>query len=82
MSNKSNKKIIESMGDYGGVVVNDTNEHTGNFCAISALTSCTITAVGNVSGLTAIDVSAGQVVPGLFTSVTLGAGTAILYYQG
>lgn len=79
MSNSSNDAILNSMGEKGGKVVTAAAS-TGKYCCIVAITDIVITSVvGNITGISSLTVSAGGVLPGYFTTVTLASGTAILY---
>ena len=74
-----------SLGNYGGVCSGAATitPATGFvFQAIQVLADCTITAVGNVSGITAKSLLAGTVVLGRYTSVTIGAGGLVICYYG
>jgi hypothetical protein len=71
-------------GQKGGVLITDTNAHTGNFMAIAALdVDAVISAMTLASGWTGSMV--GQIIPAGtsivigFTSVTLSSGSAIAY---
>jgi hypothetical protein len=79
----------ESVGGKGFDVISDTNEHTptgGNcYCAIHFLASSVVAAFevdesapvdGTIAGVT---FSAGTVIYGKFTSITLTSGTCIAY---
>lgn len=68
-----------AMGVLGGKVVG-TGTYTGVYCAIKALEDIVITATGNISDLEDVTVLGGDHVPGVFTSVTVTSGNAILYY--
>lgn len=84
--NTEKGSVIASMGGYGGEVIDDTDAHTPtspyNYVAIQAIEDSTITAVGDIDGLSAISVSAGFVIYGTFTSITLGSGSVIAYLGG
>lgn len=78
ISEKAN--IKGSMGGYGGEI-QSTGTHNGNYCAIKALETSTVTVTGNISGFTSIPILGGDCVPGEFTSVTVTSGKVILYYS-
>lgn len=79
----SNSNVVpvldrEAMGKNGGVVIADTNAHTGTFTAILVVSEAVVTAVGDIT-ITALTVPAGIVIPGEFTSITLASGSIIAY---
>lgn len=65
-------------GTNGGVVISDTEAHTGSFTSILVTSDAVITAVGNIT-ITALSVSAGVKITGSFTSITLASGSVIAY---
>lgn len=73
-----------SMGNKGGKYISNTNATTPDtgyvFNAIQVVTDCVITCVGNITGITAVAVKAGNVVYGRYTSITLASGSVIAYY--
>jgi hypothetical protein len=71
--------IDSYLGKKGGLYVSDTSAHTGIFTGILVITDASVTAVGNITGLTTAAVKQNTYIPGVFTSVTLGSGTCILF---
>lgn len=75
------------LGLNGGIYVNDTAAHTGNFFAIQATEetvlaaqSSNITNLDDIcTGQDATALAAGTVIYGNFTSVTLTSGAVIAY---
>lgn len=65
-------------GQYGGLYINDTDAHTGNFGKIQVTSNCSITTVGNIT-LTAATLPVGSIIYGIFTSITLGSGSVLAY---
>jgi hypothetical protein len=92
-NNERNIAIFAEMaaGGMGFDVINDTNEHIGNYYKILPVTPITFgnvdyyrsTEVGGYSGgaLSGITVPAGVPVLGDFVSVTLSNGTALAYFM-
>ena len=73
-------------GFKGGIIITDTNAHTGRFAKITYLTDSTVTLVStNVtkngsSTVSGIALKAGTEIEGIFTSVTqTSAGSVIAY---
>lgn len=68
-------------GLEGSEVISDTEEHTGNFIRLKALTDCEIAAI-TTTMLTGNDI-VGEVIPESdsldvhFTAITLASGTAV-----
>lgn len=62
----------------GGIHIDDTDAHTGNFYCIHFLEDSEVTTVGNLE-LTSVAISANEKIYGLFTSVQLVSGSAICY---
>jgi hypothetical protein len=84
---KTEKGCLQaSLGGFGGAYISDTNEHTPEtgyvFVAIQALTDSVVTAVGNITGVTAITIPAGFVFYGEYTSITLASGSVFAYQGG
>lgn len=74
--------INQQSGDLGGQYASSgtLTPDTGYiFFAIQAIADSVITAVGNVSGITNLSISAGTVIYGRFTSVEVVSGGAIIY---
>mgnify|MGYP003406786482 CR=1 FL=1 len=83
----SEKGVINSsMGNHGGKYITNTSVNTPTspyvFNAIQVVTDCVITCVGNITGLTSVSLSAGSVIYGRYTSITLASGSVIAYYGG
>lgn len=89
---KLNRVEVAALGLKGMTIITDALAHTPTapangttpaFCAIQAITNITISALAgsNITGAIGptTTVSAGTIIPGFFTSVTLGSGTAIAY---
>ena len=82
-------KVINQMGQNGGVYVTGTSATPGNFCAIQALEATVIASltaaayetdkVALTGTLTAIPVPAGVTIYGYFTGFTLTSGKVIAY---
>ena len=73
-------------GFKGGIIITDTNAHTGRFAKITCLTDSTVTLVStNVTKngsttVSGIALKAGTEIEGIFTSVTqTSAGSVIAY---
>jgi len=81
--------ILTSMGQKGSVLVTDTTAITGAFRTIQVITDCTFTTLtsditknGIVTASTGADfgtLTAGTVIYGKFTAITLATGKVILY---
>lgn len=73
-----------SLGQNGGKYITGTGATTPDsgyfFTAIQVITDCSITAVGNITGITAASISAGTIIYGNYTSITLASGSVIAYY--
>ena len=72
-------------GQGGGVVIDDTNLHTGNFRWIQVIVDCEINTIvssniSNAAGFAALTVPAGVGIGGMFTSIALDTGVVIAYY--
>lgn len=66
---------------YGSLPITDTSAHTGKFQRIIALTTASVTAVGNPT-LTTLSIPAGtEGIRGRWTSITLASGTVIAEYS-
>jgi len=78
-----------SLGQLGSEIIDDTEEHTGDFGIIYALQSCvigTLVTANKANGdpimrgtLTSIPLPAGAALYGRFTSITLSSGYAFAY---
>lgn len=82
MSNQANELIAASMGQFGGVYSGPATKTPASgfvFVAFKVLTTAVVTCTGNISGLTAIEIPAGETIPGRFTSVEIVSGSVILY---
>ena len=74
------------MSDYysiGFEYISDTAAHTGRFCKLYALADAVINTatIENASGnsFSAVPLSAGDEIEGIFTSVTLTSGKVVAY---
>ncbi len=68
----------------GGIFINDTSAHTGDFMSIMAVGDAAAvissTSVSNITDFDAdITISAGQTLYGRFDSVTLASGEVVAY---
>lgn len=70
--------LSEMFAVEGGIHINDTDAHTGNFFCIHFLEDSEVTTVGNLT-LSTVAISANEKIYGLFTSVQLASGSAICY---
>jgi len=81
MGDYRNEKMVT--GGYGGKYISTTAATTPDtgfvFVAIQVIADCSITLVGNITGITTASVDAGQVIYGRYTSVTLASGKVIAY---
>ena len=72
-----------SMGQSGGKYIANTDATTPEtgytFVAIQAIEDAVVTLVGNITGITSVTLSAGSVIYGRYTSVTLASGKVIAY---
>ena len=72
-----------TIGGYGGKYVATTDATTPSsgysFIAIQVITDCSITLVGNITGITTVALPAGTIVYGRYTSLTLASGSVIAY---
>jgi hypothetical protein len=71
------------MGQEGGKFIDTTNATTPTagyvFVAVQALEDSVVTVAGNITGITGVTLSQGQVLYGRYTSVTLASGAVIAY---
>lgn len=72
------KKVANmSVGNYSGKYVSNTASTTPAtgyiFNAIQVITDCELTAAGNITGLTSVSLTAGTVIYGRYTSITLAS---------
>lgn len=77
-----NANISNALGASGAVYITDTNAHTGNFRAITALEATVIATLvaGNWEGtLTSVPLPAGCTIGGAFTSIDLASGKVVAY---
>ena len=84
MSESRTTELLETtIGTLGGQYIADTDATvpaTGyKFVAIQVITDCVITLVGNITGITTTALSAGAIVYGRYTSLTLASGSVIAY---
>lgn len=86
MPKTPNGNLKAALGGYGGSYIEDTEEHIPSgaykFIAIQALTDSVITAVGNITGVTAITIPAGFIFYGEYESITLASGSVFAYQGG
>lgn len=77
-----NVNISNNLGAEGGLYITDTNAHTGEFRAITALEATVIAElIGNTEGTTtSVPVPSGATIWGKFTSIDLASGKVIAYY--
>ena len=79
--------VIESsnlaFGQVGSILIDDTDAHTGPYCAITALTDavvdtseCDMSWIDDVADFT---IPKGVTIYGLFESIELDSGTIIAY---
>jgi hypothetical protein len=67
-------------GEPGSNYYADTSAHTGDWCAIQALTTATFTAfASNCAGASAFTLPAGATIYGIISGFTLSVGTVIAY---
>lgn len=75
-----------SMGQYGGLIINDTDNYTPlppyNFIGFIALEDSVITATGSISNFNSITIKEGMSIPGVFTNLQLSSGSIIAFYGG
>ena len=86
MSQARTTELLEtSIGSLGGQYITDcvtdaTTPATGfKFVAIQVITDCSITLVGNITGITTTGITAGTIIYGRYTSLTLASGSVIAY---
>lgn len=72
-----------TIGGYGGKYITGTDATTPSagysFIAIQVISDCSITLVGNITGITTVSLSAGTIIYGRYTSCTLASGSVIAY---
>jgi hypothetical protein len=77
------KNVLDaSMGNLGATysgAATITPASTYIFNAIQVITNAVITCVGNPSGITSVTLTAGTIIYGRFTSITIASGTVIAY---
>jgi hypothetical protein len=73
-----------SVANFGGKYISSTDATTPStgyvFNAIQVITDCVITCVGNITGITSVSLTAGTIIYGRYTSITLSSGSVIAYY--
>lgn len=84
MSQARTTEILnESIGGYGGKYIATTDATTPatgyNFVAVQVIADAVITLVGDITGITTVTVTAGQVIYGRYSSITLASGSVIAY---
>lgn len=66
-------------------LVADTNEHTGPFCAITALTTAVVDVsecdMSFIDGVADFTITAGTTIYGKFASIELDSGSVLAYYD-
>jgi hypothetical protein len=74
------------MGYYpAGIIITDTNAHTGRFGKIHCLSNATVSLVSDnltengSSTISAIEMKSSSEIEGIITSITLASGTVIAY---
>lgn len=80
--NQPSQYVINQKGEAGGVYINDTVAHPGNFDGFLAVTACVIAAMtsAKLTGpLAGMNVPAGVKLNAPFSSITLTSGTGIAY---
>lgn len=78
----TNDYIRAAIGEHGGTRFADTDAHTGgDWLAIQVLTDATFdTLTGNLAGtVTGVTYTAGTILFGVFTALTLSGGSVIAY---
>jgi len=68
----------------GGLFIDDTSDHAGNFKAIQGVSSANLdvsSCVSNIEELADFTIPDGAVVYGSWTQVSLNSGTCIAYYK-
>ena len=83
MSDSRRNNTLE-MSHQGGVVINDTTATTGNFGAIQVINDAVLSALTapeytNSADLLSITISAGTVLYGRFTAITLTSGVVVAH---
>ena len=69
-----------------GLIITDTNAHTGRFGKVHCLTDAEATLVAEnltengSSTISSIDMKSSSEIEGIITSITLASGTVIAYY--
>lgn len=78
--------LSKTMGSNTRVkLVADTNEHTGPFCAITALTDAAVDVsecdMSFIEGVADFTITAGTTIYGKFESIELDSGSVLAYYD-
>lgn len=78
--------LSKTMGSNTRVkLVADTNEHTGPFCAITALTTAVVDVsecdMSFIEGVDDFTITAGTTIYGKFESIELDSGSVLAYYD-
>jgi hypothetical protein len=78
--------LSKTMGSNTRVkLVADTNEHTGPFCAITALTTAVVDVsecdMSFIEGVADFTITAGTTIYGKFESIELDSGSVLAYYD-
>lgn len=72
-----------SMGNYGGKysTASTITPSTGYiFNAVHVITDAVLTCTGNVTGMSSVTLTAGFILRGQYTSVTIASGSVIAYH--
>ena len=78
----SNSRGTNNKGQSGGIYITDTDAHTGDFDAITALEVAVIATLvsSTITGtLTSVPLPAGVTIFGRFSSIDLASGKVIAY---
>lgn len=72
---------VQQSGEYGGDYYADTSAHTGNWQGLYAVADAVVSSVTcNITNFpSAVTISAGSYIPGVFTAITLTSGKVIMY---
>ncbi len=83
--NKNAKLVVVANRTNGGEYISGTAAHTGNYTAITALTTAVAALVSTGAGalqgtLTSVTIPAGCTIYANISSITLASGTVIAYF--
>ena len=78
--------LSKTMGSNTKVIlIDDTVEHTGPFCAITALTTAVVDAsecdMSFIEDVADFTITAGTTIYGKFQSIELDSGSVLAYYE-